>query len=344
MRTTLVGCLLLCVGCTTHSQLKRWYGEALESERAGSTKESGELYRRILETDPKTEGALNNLSVLHARDGKLETALKGVRDELKRRPGLEAARINEVLLLLATSDHARAERKALGLVGSFPENAQAHYLSGLVLARDEGKSARAEKAFSRAIELSNARGKAAAHFARGVLRARGNAALEKSAADFKATSELRRDAVAHYNRAVVLGRLSRFSDAIADLSVSASLDPGHAAVPHLAGIMHYRLKQWTAARKSVKKAAELDRKRRGLGLLLGVLELQARDYGAAEKALRGELSAWPKSPAAQYNLGLALMRQDDLKGAHGAFTAAAKLDAGDKRAAKNRDALARILE
>ncbi len=330
---------LLCA-CTTQSQLKRWYGEALESGRSGSDGEAGEIYQKIIDENRSAPGAHNNLAVLDVRAGKLDTALERVRVELELNPGLEAARINEVLLLASADKVEEAKQKALGLVGSFPDSAQSHHILGLVLVRSRSDGKRAEAALSRAIELGGSH-RASAYFARGVLRARAGQP-EESVKDFKETTKLRQDAVAHYNRGLLLAKLGRHEGAISDLRIAASLDPSHAAVPHLIAELHHRLKQPKPALQMLDRAAELEPKRPGLHLLRGLLHYERKDYKAAIKSFRAELEISEKWAVAHYNLGLALMMSDQLEEARSAFATAASLDPKDKSAARNRDALVEV--
>ncbi len=340
---SLAAALSVC-SCTSHNSMRRLYIQALADQRDGRPDAARSGYENIVDAAPTFEGARNNLAVLAVGDGELDRAIALLSAELTVHPGLAAPRINEVLvgLLAAGVDPQTTRRKALGLVGSFPDNPLAHLTHGLALLRTNGDLEIAHKALKRAGASKSVRVRAQAAFATGVLRAR-QGRYEPAAQEFAEAGRLRRDAVAHYNRALMLAALNDHEKALTEVALAGALDDSAAPVPHLAAMLHHRLKQSKEALAQTQKALALEPKRRGLQLLAGVIHLDAHRVEQAKAAFEAELANHPKSGDAWFNLAMTRIERDELEAAMVAFGKAAELDPKDSQAVHNRDVLAKLL-
>lgn len=330
-------------GCTSQSQLRRWYVEGLDHQKDGDDNAARHNYEQILAGDARFEGAHNNLAVLDARTGKLDEALAHLRAELDASPTVVAARTNEVLVLMMRGEHAEANRRGLNLLGTFPEDPPAHLVSALAaLAAGEADAERTEASLGVVIAKGTVPMKAHAWFARGLLRARQERWAE-AAEDFAETTRTRRDAVAHYNRAVALAADGQGPEAVSELERAAALDDSAAAIPHLLALLHYRVGDSAAAHAAIERAAALEAKRPGLAGLQGLVYFAREEWAAAADSFRQAATEAPEAVAPAFNLGLVLTHLGDVEGAHTAFARAAELAPGDALAAQNRDALKPLL-
>ncbi len=347
MRASLIAAVVLTIAaCPSKQSLRRLYVQALADQRDGRPAEARTGYQRIIDVSPTFEGTRNNLAVLAVGDGKLDRALELIRQELTAGPSLAKPRINEVLVLLMAHEGGTSatdlRRKAMALTGSFPDNHMAHLLHGVVLVRTGGDPKAAAAALAKAEKASSTALRAQAAFASGVMlgRAREFAA---AAARFKEATRLRRDAVAHYNRALMLAAANDHTTALTELKLSAALDDSAAAVPHLEALVLHRAGNPKEALAALARARSLDPKRIGVELLTGVIHLDLGNLTKAEAAFTAEPQLAPKSADVVFNLGMVALERDQLEAAAAAFESAAALDPKDAEAAHNAEVLNKLL-
>lgn len=342
MRLPLLILALALSDCAPKSDVRRWYAEGIEAQRAGRSEEARASFQRVLAEGPATEGIHNSLALLDVQEGKSDAALVHLAEELKLHPSLAAARVNEALVLYLSGDLARAGQKALSAIGSFPEDGPAHLVLGLVLVANGEDPRRAEDTLGRAVQLGEPSTRAAALFARGVLLARQGRAVE-SAEDFRAVTLLRQDALAHYNRALMLAQAGKLEDAVSAVRLAAAVDADAAPIPHLEAVLLAKLQRPSEAREALAATEKRDPARPGLRLLAGVLLAGEKKWPEAALAFREETERSPGLADAWFNLGVGLVQTGDLAGARAAFAHAAMVDPADAEAARNAEALTKAL-
>jgi tetratricopeptide (TPR) repeat protein len=128
---------------------------AAESQRSGATEEAERLALDVLELAPGRTRALTVLYEIRKAQGKSEASAALIRRIVALEPNFWAT--NELtLLLLGRGDVHNAERHARNAVRIAPENAQSHYLMGMVLT-EANRPAVGEYHYQRALALSGAR-------------------------------------------------------------------------------------------------------------------------------------------------------------------------------------------
>jgi tetratricopeptide (TPR) repeat protein len=129
---------------------------AEEAQRKGETDEAERLARDVLELAPSRTRALTVLYGIRKAQAKLEASAALIRRIVALEPNSFWA-VNEItLLLLGCGNIAEAERHARNAVRIAPENAQAHYLMGMVLT-EANRPAVGEYHYERALSLSATR-------------------------------------------------------------------------------------------------------------------------------------------------------------------------------------------
>ena len=337
-----IALLLVLTGCTSQAKLMRWYVQSVDAQRTGQLELARRGYEQLLAEDPGFEGANNNLAILQFRADKPTNGLNSLQKELKLRPTLRAARLNEVIALTAAKDK-RAVPRAQEFTAAHPKDGLGFLALGTALAVTKAAGTHAEAALAQAIQLGPEAVTAQALFQRGQLRA-SRQAYVKAAADFTAVSKLRRDAIAHYNRGLALTRAGQYRAAVDALKLAAALDPDAAAIAHAEALAQSLLKDDGATLSALSRAAKLEPRRSGLRFLAGLVYMEKKDWPKAAMAFQQELQVAPKASAASFNLGLVQVELGDLKAARRAFARAVELDPSDDAASKNRNLLAKMLE
>ncbi len=129
---------------------------AAEAQRTGTTEEAERLALDVLELAPGRTRALTVLYEIRKAQGKAEASAALIRRIVALEPNNFWATNELTLLLLGRGNIAEAERHARNAVRMAPENAQSHYLMGLVLT-EANRPAVGEYHYHRALELSGAR-------------------------------------------------------------------------------------------------------------------------------------------------------------------------------------------
>src|ERR1700733_927965 len=129
---------------------------AAEALRGGATEEAEGLALDVLELAPGRTRALTVLYEIRKAQAKPEASAALIRRIVALEPNNFWATNELTLLLLGRGNVAEAERHARNAVRIAPQNAQAHYLMGLVLT-EANRPAVGEYHYQRALELSGAR-------------------------------------------------------------------------------------------------------------------------------------------------------------------------------------------
>jgi tetratricopeptide (TPR) repeat protein len=129
---------------------------AAEAQRTGATQEAERLARDVLELAPGRTHALAILYGVRKAQGNAEASVALIRRIVALEPNNFWATNELTLLLLGRGNIAEASRYARNAVRLAPENAQSHYLMGLVLT-EAHRPAIAEYHYHRALALSGTR-------------------------------------------------------------------------------------------------------------------------------------------------------------------------------------------
>lgn len=122
---------------------------------------AAQLYRQLLEINPRNVRARNNLALVLDQRGEHEEALEQLDRCRGQEPQSVEVLINRSAVLGALGRYAEAERDLLALLDHEPSNAEAYFNLGLVMSR-RGRWREAVVHLRRAIELDA--GRAAAYF------------------------------------------------------------------------------------------------------------------------------------------------------------------------------------
>ncbi len=130
--------------------------QAAQAHSSGATEEAERLTLDVLELAPGRTRALTVLYEIRKAQGKSEAAAALIRRIVTLEPNNFWAANELTLLLLGRGNVAEAERHARNAVRIAPENAQSHYLMGMVLT-EANRPAVGEYHYQRALTLSDAR-------------------------------------------------------------------------------------------------------------------------------------------------------------------------------------------
>jgi tetratricopeptide (TPR) repeat protein len=129
---------------------------AMEARRSGATDEAETLALDVLELAPGRTRTLAVLYEIRKAQGRAEASAALIRRIVALDPNNFWATNELTLLLLGRGNVIEAERHARNAVRIAPQNAQAHYLMGMVLT-EANRPAVGEYHYYRALELSGAR-------------------------------------------------------------------------------------------------------------------------------------------------------------------------------------------
>ena len=267
------------------------------------------------------------------------------RRALELNPSLAAAHVNLGLVLL-DSDPAAALESFKHAEALLPGQGQPHYLAAQALERS-GKALDALTEYQSAVDLAPKDGAMRFAFGRALLNAgrdadaetqfRAGAALPgdasqsllglaevlgrekkqaEAADEFAAYLEKKpADRGARFERAVTLGDLNRFDDAIAELDRLAKDGTPTGDELKLRGSIYLEQKKWTEAAATLQKAKEASANDPEVLGDLGRAQIELHNYSEATATLRQAVAIDPTQVAALRSLAEA----DYLSGAYGAM-------------------------
>jgi tetratricopeptide (TPR) repeat protein len=116
------------------------------------TPEAIGAFEEVLKINPRAAAAQVQLAQLNIEAGKANTALQLATDAARQAPGDPRVRLTLLRTLVANKQLDQAEKTSAALLQSYPQAAPVHAAAGTVAAA-RGDSARARRAYDRALEL-----------------------------------------------------------------------------------------------------------------------------------------------------------------------------------------------
>ncbi|MEI8196756.1 MAG: tetratricopeptide repeat protein, partial [Phycisphaerae bacterium] len=267
---------------------------ALEHHQAGRLAEAEDIYRQVLEVDPRQPDALHLLGVLNGQKGETDSAIALIRQAIEGNP------------------------------------TQAHYHANLAkFLAPKGEKAAALQAYRQALVL-NPEFVEAHNDLGNLLRAEGQ--LVQAAAEYRAALALRPQfAEAHCNLGVVLRELGQLDDAIRCCQEALRLRPNLAEGHNALGAVWAGKGDYAAAIETYRRALEIKPDYAEAWNNLGAALAAHDELDDAVAAYRRALEITPEYAQAWHNLGVTLAAQgtvDELAEAIAAFRQALRLNPG----------------
>ncbi len=259
------------------SDPKAGYARALQLEREGNHPAALALLWEVAGALPGDADVQNRLGEALERIGALDGAIEAYDRAVAARPGFAKAFNNLILVLVKAGRGAQALERARARVAARPDDPDSLFTLGL---------AQTEQDVDAAI----------ATFQRVLTRAP-------------------RHVLAHYNLALVLKRVDRAREAVAELSRAIAIEPRPEAYLALAGI-HFQQGEFDQAERALEAAIAAEPRYVDAYVLLGAVRKAQRRYGPAASALAAAIDLRP-----------------DLWSAHAALAQVRRLD-GDEPAAR----------
>jgi tetratricopeptide (TPR) repeat protein len=279
---------------------------AFRLHQSGNISQAEQLYRLVLQSDPRHADAYHMLGVALCQAGRLQEAVTAIRHALSLSPraGVFYANLGVALEALGQMDEAiNSYREAIRLR---PEDADAHYNLGNVL-RVQKNWNEARDHYGEAIRLKPDYAKAYSNLGL-TLAAQGK--LEEAVVHYRQALQLRPDSFETQNNlGVALLDLGRLEEAAACERVALRLNPDFPHAHHNLGDALLRLNQLDLAVASYRQALRLNPKFVEAWNNLGNA-LQRQDMlTEASKCYREALRINPAFAEAANNLGTVLQKQ-----------------------------------
>ncbi|HIA01956.1 MAG TPA: tetratricopeptide repeat protein [Myxococcales bacterium] len=333
---------LLLLGCATSNNAEREHRNALKHHEAAQLGLAVDLYRKALSHKEKPMGAYNNLAAALHQQTLVKDARKSLKRALDQTPVTLESRLNKSLLRLEAGQYKLALKDCRSLLKQKPTHPLVNLVTGLSLVLEKVENEKALSMLKLALSSQDTAVRAQAHFARGVIYSRIKE-FELAASEFQSVSRYRMDAIAHANRAIALSKLGKHEQSMQQLARAADLDSNAPQIAYLQALLLWRQKKMERANKELKRARTLTPEYAPIFELDAQMAIEKRDWKRAITALRKVLSLNNANARAQFNLGFALLENNELKAAHDAFGSAVKLDPQDAEAAHNLSILSKIL-
>jgi tetratricopeptide (TPR) repeat protein len=299
------------------------FDQALRHHQNGAPALAENLYRQILQAEPRHAEAWYFLGLLAQQVGRSDLAVEYIGQALRLNPGFAEAYNNLGIVLIRQGklEEAGASfRKALRLN---PGSAQAHNNLGNVL-RDQGKLEEAGASYREALRLNP--GYAEAHNNLGnVLGGQGK--LVEAEASYREALRLKPGYANAYNN---LGKLlwdqGKRTEAEACCREALRLNLGHVEAHNSLGVVLRDQGKWKEAEVSYREAIRLNPGYAEAHNNLGNVLLWGRSKPLeAEASYREALRLKPAYPEALSNLGNALLGQGKLEKAKESFREALRI-------------------
>jgi protein O-GlcNAc transferase len=202
--------------------LAHTFDQALRHHQSGNFQQAEELYRQILQADPRHVEAWHLLGLIAGRFSRNDLACEYIGQALRLQPNYHVAHnsLGTVLQNLGRLEEAAASYcEALRLK---PDFAEAHYNLGKVL-KDQGKLEEAAASYRQALRLHPENFEAHNNLGN-ILQAQGK--LAEAATCYQNTLRLKPDhGVTHYNLGNVFNDQSKLDEAIASYQEAIRLRP-----------------------------------------------------------------------------------------------------------------------
>lgn len=284
---------------------------ALSLLQQGRRSQAGQIYRDILDEQPRNGDALHFLGIIAYQERDLanaETLLRRAIDVSGNNPAY-ICNLGNVLAEQGRTDEAvTSYRRALRLAPDFPEA-----LNSLGVAlRACGRPGEAADCYRRALTLSPQFVEAYKNL--------GNALLDEGKADDAAAAFARaaalkpKSAESHIDLAVALHRAQRLEEALAALDKALSVSPRNAQAAYIRGNVLRDLGRRDAAVESYRRAIEVDPDIAEAHNNLSRLLLDRDDVVGAIASLRDAVRRKPDYAEAHQHLGFAYFLSGDFAG------------------------------
>lgn len=330
--------------------LAETFHAALGQHQAGNLPQAEQLYRNVLEQEPRHVDALHMLGLLAHQLGRADLACQYIGRAVQIRPDFAEAHSNlgTMLQQLGRMDEAVSSwQEALRLK---PQMAEAHSNLGMALL-ERGRLAEAAASLRQAVELKPDYAEAHNNLGNVLQRQK---KFDEAIAAYQAALRLRPDyadalmnigttlqeqgkfvealaygeqavrlrpdyAQAHYNLALALLGLQRSREAVAHLQRVVDLQPGQASASFSLGLAHQEGGNLEAAEPCYRRAIELQPDYAEAHHNLGFLLVLTGRPAAALASLREAIRLRPESAESHNTLGLAAKDQGNIDDALAAF-------------------------
>jgi tetratricopeptide (TPR) repeat protein len=279
------------------------YNLALALAAAHDVKGERETLEKALEIDPRMAVARAELGVIELSAGNLPAARKQLEAALAIDPQLTSAQGNLGLVLAMNGDLAQSEKVFRQALEDNPGYTQGYLNLGLILAQQQ-KFADAEAPLDKALQLApeDLRVLSAA----GKVKARLGKSDEGNALLRKVVVVSPKSAAAHLDLAIALAGSYDLPGALAETAEAVQLAPQSASAHFNHGRVLFDLGRGAEARADLEMASRLAPQMAEPQYLLAMLEKQAGDYKGAIPLLQTVVKLQPRNETAWYLLGQCL--------------------------------------
>jgi protein O-GlcNAc transferase len=282
--------------------VQRMIALALRHHQSGQLGEAEQIYRRILQSDPRNADALHLLGVIAFQMGRLETAADLIARAIALNDGHSGFHNNLANVLKAQGKFSDAERSYLRALSLKPDQADAHYNLGITL-QAQGKLQDAAASYRRALAVHP--GFADAHNNLGnVLRSQGE--IQGAEGCYRQALRLRANyPEAQINIGNILSAQGKLDEGMVLFRQVLTANPGNAEAHYNLGLAFLDKGMVDEAAESFRSATE-----HKAGYLQAHMALAntLRELGKSKQAMecyRRALTSDPDQPAARLGLALA---------------------------------------
>jgi tetratricopeptide (TPR) repeat protein len=262
------------------------YSRAVQLEAAGNHPAALSLLWEAAGLAPGDAEIQNRLGEALERIGVLEAAVDAFRRALAARPDYRKASNNLILALAKAGKGAEAVERARALVKTAPDDAERHFTLGVALSEQDVEES--IRSFRRALELAP------------------------------------RHTLARYNLALVLRRIDRPAEALAELDRALAIEPRPEAL-YTQGVIYWHQGALGRAAAALRSAIAASPEYAEAHHALGAVLRNARDWNGAAAALRKAIAIKPDLFSARYALAQVLAASGDERGARSAIDEAERL-------------------
>ena len=272
------------------------FRQALALHQQGQLGRAQDLYREVLQHDPRHFDSLHLLGLIHVQSGEAETGVELIARALAVRTDFAEAHYNMGNALLSLGRPGEALARFDAALRLNPRDPQYHFERGNAL-KDLGRIDDALSSYGKALGLSP--GYAEAHNNMGIALKESGRLAEALASYDRALALRPRYAEAHGNRGNVLKEMGRLEEALASYDAALRLKPGYAEAHSNRGNALARLRKLDDALASHDRALALKpdyaegHNNRGLVLKeLGRLDEALASHDAAIRLRQGYAEAY----------------------------------------------------
>lgn len=268
------------------ARAKQIYARAIELEEKNNHAAALSLLWEAAGMSPRDPDIQHRLGEALERIGALDGAVDAYRRAVAERPGFRKASNSLILALCKVGKGAEAVERARALVAEAPEDADRIFTLGLALSEQDVEQSIA--AFTRALELAP------------------------------------RHALARYNLALVLRRVDRLAEALAELERALAIERRPQPL-YTQGVIYWHQGQLARAAEALRAAIAIAPDYADAHHALGGVLKTERDWSGAARSLRRAVALQPELFSARYALAQVLTAAGDERGARAAIEEAERL-------------------